>query len=357
LAARQSAVALRRAEGGVSGERRLGSSFCFGRWFIPVPECTADVWFAVVICLTAKASKANLKFMSRFIFAALGVLWVRGAAAQQVPARDLLEFPLGLAAEAAGLSSRMPAALWNPAATALPRAMRAEFGFAGLATPQDQGVQLDMIGAAYRVGHLTTAMSYVQASVNDIIRTVSDPQSFPGEISYGTTMISGGAAGTWGDVSLGAAARYRRGTLDAGNRRALSIDGGLIVNHVAHTPARISLSTFLFSPWHSREATTYLIAADAPVLKRDSTFQLVAGYSWAQTEGRGRDQYVSANATYRRLEAGLGVLQTTDFGESARRVRLGLGLHYADYMLSLAREEGAGGFGASYQFVFTRSVK
>ena len=310
-----------------------------------------------MISLTIDASTANLNFMSRFIFAALGVLWVRGAAAQQVPARDLLEFPLGLAAEAAGLSSRMPAALWNPAATALPRTTRAEFGFAGLTTPQDQGVQVDMIGASYRIRRVTTALSYVQASVNDIIRTVSDPQSMPGEISYGTTVISGGAATTWRDVSLGAAARYRRGTLDANGHGALSIDGGLIVNRVARTPARISLSTFLFSPWRSREVTTYLIAADAPLVKRDSSFQLVGGYSWAQTESRGRDQYLSANATYRRFEAGVGVLQSTDFGESARRVRLGLGLHYADYALSLAREEGAGGFGASYQFVFTRSVK
>jgi hypothetical protein len=310
-----------------------------------------------VISLTIRGSGANLNFMSRFTFAALGVFLARGAVAQQVPARDLLEFPLGLAAEAAGLSSRMPAALWNPAATALPRTTRAEFGFAGLATPQDQGVQLDMIGASYRLGRITSALSYVQASVNDIIRTVSDPQSLPGEISYGTTVISGGAAGTWGDLSLGAAARYRRGTLDENNHGALSIDGGLILNRVARTPARISLSTFLFSPWQKREVATYLIAADAPVVRRDSTFQLRGGYSFAKTESRGRDQYISANATYRRFEAGVGVLQSTDFSETARRVRLGLGLHYADYMLSLAREEGAGGFGASYQFVFTRSVK
>jgi len=115
--------------------------------------------------------------MSRFTFAALGVLLARGAVAQQVPARDLLEFPLGLAAEAAGLSSRMPAALWNPAATALPRTTRAEFGFAGLATPQDQGVQLDMIGASYRVGRITSALSYVQASVNDMFQRVLMPFS------------------------------------------------------------------------------------------------------------------------------------------------------------------------------------
>ena len=310
-----------------------------------------------MICLTINAFAAKLNLMSRFIFAALGVLWVRGAAAQQVPARDLLDFPLGLSAEAAGLSSRMPAALWNPAATALPREYRSEFGFAGLATPQDQGVQLDMIGASYRIRRITAALSYVQAGVSDIIRTESDPQSLAGEISYGTTMISGGAAGTWGDFSIGTAARYRRGTLDAANRTAFSVDGGLIVNRVAHTPARLSLSTFLFSPWKSREATTYLIAADAPVVHRDSTFELLAGYSWAQTESRGHDQYISANAAYRRFEAGVGVLQSTFFGETARRVRLGLGLHYADYKLSLAREEGAGAFGASYQFVFTRSVK
>ncbi len=310
-----------------------------------------------MICLTATVLEAKLNFMSRFIFAALGVLWVRGAAAQQVPARDLLDFPLGLSAEAAGLSSRMPAALWNPAATALPGQFRAEFGFAGLATPQDQGVQLEMIGGSYRIRRITAAVSYVQAGVSDIIRTDFDPQSRPGEISYGTNMFSGGAAGTWGDLSIGAAARYRRGTLDVANNSALSIDGGFILNRVARTPARVSFSTFLFSPWHNSEPTTYLVAADAPVIRRDSTFELLGGYSWAQTESRGHDQYISANATYRRFEAGLGVLQSTYFGETARRVRLGIGLHYADYKLSLAREEGAGGFGASYQFVFTRSVK
>jgi len=54
--------------------------------------------------------------MSRFIFAALGSIVLAGpVAAQQVPGRDLFEFPIGLLAEPAALSAQMTGGLWNPA--------------------------------------------------------------------------------------------------------------------------------------------------------------------------------------------------------------------------------------------------
>jgi len=75
--------------------------------------------------------------MPRFIFAALIPLVVGQAAAAQLSGRDLLEFPLGLVAEAPPLSTRMTASLWNPAASALSAPDRGAFGVAGLTTPKE----------------------------------------------------------------------------------------------------------------------------------------------------------------------------------------------------------------------------
>ena len=73
-----------------------------------------------VIRLTSTLRLGNLKYMSRFIFATLGSLVLTAAAAaQQVPGRDLFEFPLGLLAEAPALSMQMTGGLWNPATASL----------------------------------------------------------------------------------------------------------------------------------------------------------------------------------------------------------------------------------------------
>src|SRR5262249_32363037 len=136
--------------------------------------------------------------MSRLTFAALAsALLSASAAAQKVPARDLFEFPIGLLADAPALSTRMPASLWNPASRVVHSTQRAAIGLAGLTTPQDQGVQLGMIGGEYRIRPgLSAALSFAQASVNDILHTETDPQSIGGEIPYGTSLVSAGVAMT-----------------------------------------------------------------------------------------------------------------------------------------------------------------
>src|SRR5690242_4527614 len=128
--------------------------------------------------------------MSRLAFATFAsVIVSASAAAQQVPARDLFEFPLGLMADAPSLSNRMPASLWNPASRAGSAASRGEIGVAGLTTPQAQGVQLEMIATEYRVRpNVSLGLSFAQASVSDILRTETDPQSLGGEIPYGTNL-------------------------------------------------------------------------------------------------------------------------------------------------------------------------
>jgi hypothetical protein len=297
--------------------------------------------------------------MSRFIFAALASFcFIGAAAAQQVPGRDLFDFPLGLLAEPAALSSRMAASIWNPAAASLDSASRLRAGFAGLATPQDQGVRLEMFGTEYRVARgLTTNVSFAQASVTDIIRTETDPQSTPGEIPYQTTLISAGAAAHRGSATVGLAARYRSASLDAEHAGGFALDAGAIIDRVARTPVRLAASTFLLSPSRHKEAATFMAAADLPLVHRDTTLSVRGGYAIMRTEGRGSEDYLFGSTRYRQFDASAGVSQSRVFGTTSRRLRLGVGLRYAGYDLALAREDGAAGFGASYQFVLTRTFK
>jgi hypothetical protein len=312
----------------------------------------------VVIRLTSTLRVGNLKYMSRFIFAALGSLVVTAtAAAQQVPGRDLFEFPLGLLAEAPALSMQMTGGLWNPATASLRAPRRAAFGFAALTTPQEQGVRLDMVGGALNVRpDLTASLSIVNAGVTDILRTDTDPQSLGGEIPYGTTLLSAGLAASRRNVSLGAALRYRWGTSDSDRSGALATDAGVVIDGFGVVPVRVALSTFLFTPNH-RDDASYLAAADIPVVVRDSTFSLRTGYSVNRTENRGREDYIFGTSRYRQLDLSAGLLRSDAFGNTSRSWRLGCGLHYAGYTLAIGREDGAAGIGASYQFLFTRVMK
>jgi hypothetical protein len=297
--------------------------------------------------------------MSRFIFATLGSLALSAAAAaQQVPGRDLFEFPLGLLAEAPALSMQMPGGLWNPATASLRSPRHAAFGFAGLTSPQEQGVRLDMIGGALNVRPTVTAsLSLVNAAVADILRTdTGGPQSIGGEIPYGTTLISAGLAATRGHITAGAALRYRWGTADSDHLGAAAIDGGAVIDGIGQVPVRVAFSTFLFTP-NRRDDASYLAAADVPVVVRDSTFSLRTGYSVSRNEGRGHEDYIFGTSRYQMLDLSAGLVRAFAFGNISQSWRLGCGLHYAGYTLAIGREDGAAGLGASYQFLFTRVMK
>lgn len=317
----------------------------------------------VVIRLTQRRHSNKLKYMSRFIFAAVvsGILAAAAAtaAAQQVPGRDLLEFPLGVLAEPASLSSRMAGGLWNPATAKLDSATRGEIGIAGLATPKAQGVSLEMIGGEYRVRPNWTAnVSYAQASVTDIFRTDTDPQSLGSEVPYSTSVLSAGLATALTHAfNVGAALRYRWAEADTAHTGIVSVDAGAVADHLAGTPIRLALSTFLFSPARSKEAATYEAAADIPLLRRDSSWTVRAGASVSHTEGRGREDYGFGTASYRQFHMSAGILQSTAYGNVDHRLRLGVGVRYASYDLAFGREDGVAGFPPSYQFLLTRVIK
>jgi len=356
---RQRVASYRRTAHRGSAVWRAGSRFCLLGWFIPVPKCTRNRLLAVVIRLTEPGAPGNLKYMSRFIFAALAsIVLSSAAAAQQVPGRDLFDFPLGLLADPAPLSSRMAGSFWNPATSMLAPGSHAQFGFAGLTTPKEQGVRLQMIGGSVRVhGGVTTSLSYAQASVSDILRTETDPQSLGGEVPYGSSLLSAGAATTRRGVTAGVALRYRWATLDADRSGVLATDAGLLVDGVGRTPIRIAFSTFLMSPSRSREVASYLAAADVPLMRRDSTLLVRGGYSITRTDGRGREEYAFTTTSYRQFDLSAGVAQATAFGNRDRRWRLGLGLRYGGYTAAFGREDGAAGIGASTQFLLTRVIR
>jgi hypothetical protein len=300
----------------------------------------------------------NVKYMSRFIFAALGSLAMAGAAAaQQVPGRDLLEFPVGLLAEAAPLSTQMTGGLWNPATAALSPQRRAAIGFAGLISPQEQGVTLNFLGGAYRFQRdFTAALSIVSGSVSDILHTDTNPQTLGDEIPYGTTLLSAGLAGMRHGVTLGFATRYRIGHSDTENRGAFALDGGLLVDGIPHVPVRIAASTFLFTPSSRDRETSYFAGLDFPVYRRDSTIVLRIGESIGHTEQRGRESYSFATAKYRQIDLSGGVSRISEFGNASNRWRLGCGVHYASYIVGIGRDDGGAGLGGTYQFLFKRVI-
>jgi hypothetical protein len=297
--------------------------------------------------------------MSRFIFAAFWWICSAGsAAAQQVPGRDLLEFPVGLLAEAAPLSVQMPGGLWNPAAAALPMGTRAAIGFAALTSPQDLGVDLSQFAGSYRIRHSVTAsLSLTTASISDILHTDTDPISLGAEIPYRTTLFSAGLSAANGNLSYGLAARYRTGTADDEQAGEFVMDAGVSLDRVGGSPVRLAASTFMFTfAGGSREAS-YLVAADVPVIKRDSAHVLRLGQGLAYTEGRGREEYTFATGRLGLLELSGGLSRSFAFGNSGHRWRLGSGLRYSAYTLAFAREQGAAGLGASYQFLLKRTIQ
>ena len=298
--------------------------------------------------------------MCRKVFAAMVsvvLLGARGLAAQRVAGRDLLEFPLGILAEAPALSEQMTGGLWNPASAMLRAATRASFGVAGLTTPQDVGVKLEMIAGSYRVKpNLTASVSVADASVSDILRTETDPTTLGNEIPYGTTVLSTGLATAYKTATFGLSARYRWGNADRDHSGAFAVDAGAVIDRVAHTPIRVALSTFLLSPSGNADAS-YFAAADLPLFQRDSTIAVRGGFSMTTTERRGHDRYAFGTATYRRVDLSAGVSTVHEFGNSSRRWRLGLGLHHAGYTVAIGREDGGAGFGGSYQFLLTRAIK
>ncbi len=288
------------------------------------------------------------------IFAAfLGALSAGRAKAQEVPGRELLSFPLGALALPRTLAESSVGAFWNPASGVLDPGVKAELAFAGLTTPLEQGVDGRMVAGAMALhrGWVASA-SFATVGVSDIVRTETDPQTL-GEIAYQTTVTSLSMARRWPAVQFGAALRYRTGTIDTEERGVVATDVGLVVPRLFDVPIRIAASTFMFAPTNRTESASYLASADAPLFQRDSSVTVRGGYAVTVTERRETEHYAFVSVRQRFVDAQVGLCRTVEFGTYVDAMRFGLGLRYGRYRIRIAREDGAAGIGASYQFLLS----
>ena len=310
--------------------------------------------------MTNSPRNPNLNFMRPLMFAAtLGALAPLALRAQDVPGRDLLEFPVGTLAEAPVLATHFGGGEWNPAAAALPATVRARFGAATLRTPTDQGVTAQIVYGAFAIGNATTVgISVARAAVQDLLRTEFDPRTIGGEIPYTATVASVTAGRRYQDIAIGISARYRLGELDNFRRQAAGADAGFIAERVLGRDVRVAASTYLWQPAHdSEDRPRYSAGVDARIFGPDSVRVTRAGYAYGRTGGSIEDHYVFVSSRYGPWIGRGGMASTSAYGYASWNPRLGLGVQYARWTVGFAREDAGAGLGPTYQFMLSSVIK
>jgi hypothetical protein len=314
-------------------------------------EASLIVDSTVAARLRGKGSRGKVNLMCRIMFAAVAAaVALRPLPAQQVPGRQLFDFPLGEMAEAPALATAAGGGFWNPATIALREGDRFLFSIAALNSPIEQGVSAELGTAAYQIRPgITAGLSVAMSGVSDLLRTDTDPQSIGSAIPFSSTIVSGILAAERGPTTFGIALRQRTGTVDQTSGRATSVDVGATVDRPHGLPFRAALASFLFAPLTHVERASAVGAVEGylPVAKGD----MRVGLSYQQDDGGGNDGFVYAAGQAGLLDLRGGIARETSFGSSTTRLRLGIGVHYAHYLVGVAREDGTAGLGASYQFL------
>ena len=303
-----------------------------------------------------------LKLLSGRILAALLAL-PPCADAQNVvvPARDLLNFPIGLAGEAAAIGSQNASGIWNPAVIVMPDGWRWRIGAAAMNSAQDElGAQAQLVAVARRFGGTTFGATLLRASVSDLIRTDDSPLSIGDEIPYSTFMISLAAARRltpW--LTAGVAVRSRTGRADNVTRTSSSFDLGAVASHLGTFDASVGASTFLMPlPGGGMPDRMALqLATDFRVIGQDSSRSARAGVAVAHTEHGADEQFLFAAARWDRWEAHGGPVRTVNYGGAEVALRLGISVRYGAYQIGVAREESTNGLAPRYHFSLTSLLK
>jgi len=287
--------------------------------------------------------------------AAVAILPIAASEAQRFPGRDLLDFPIGTLAEAPALALDSGDGFQNPAAIRLAEGTRARGTAIALNTGTDRDVSSQLIAVAANLpSRFTVGLSAVHAGISGIAQTADDPQPID-DIPYSTFVVSlTGARESTRHITSGVALRYRTGEVDGVNRSTFGLDGGLLVERLFGLDARFGVSSYMWGPGagESQDAS-FSGAVDSRVIGADSTRQARLGYSYTAGEGAAGGHYVFAMGRYSRWIARVGVARTSAFGTSDTSLRLALILRYARYTVGLSREESAGGFDPTYQFVLS----
>ena len=307
--------------------------------------------------MTGPGRTGKLKCMRCLNFAAAAALLpVATSEAQRVPGRDLLDYPIGTLAEAPALALDSGDGFQNPAAIRLSDGRTIRGTAIALNTGTDRGVNAQLISVAAKLpSRFTVGLSAVHAAINGIAQTIDDPQPIGGDIPYSTFVASlTGARESPRHVTTGVALRYRTGEVDGVARSTFGLDGGVLVDRLLGFDARLGVSSFLWGPGAGEgQDASFSGAVDSRVIGADSTRQARLGYSYAAGEGAAGGHYVFATGRLSRWIARVGVARTSVFGTADTSLRLALVLRYARYTVGLSREESAGGFDPTYQFVLS----
>lgn len=307
--------------------------------------------------MTGRACTGNLKSMRCLNFAAAAAfLPIAVSEAQRVPGRDLLYYPIGTLAEAPALALDSGDGFQNPAAIRLPVDTRFRGTAIALNTGTDRGVGAQLAAFAAKLpGQFTVGLSAVRSAINGIGQTSDDPQPFTGDMPYSTFVLSlTGARQTAHHVTSGIAVRYRSGDVAGETRSTFGLDGGVIVDRLFGLDARLGASSFLWGPGNGEgQDASFSGALDSRVIGADSARQVRLGYSYSAGEAAAGGHYVFASGRYERWIARVGMARTSVFDHHDTSLRLAVALRYARYTVGLSREESAGGFDPTYQFVLS----
>lgn len=306
-------------------------------------------------CLYAPNRSARLNFMRRkFLCGLVAFAWATPLTAQSVPARDLWEFPLGAVLEPAALASEPGGGLWNPASSHVRGAARWRVGVASLATAADQSVDGQLAAANFRRRDGTTVgVSVARTSVASILRTESDPSTL-GEVPYSSLLLSLTASrDLLPHLTAGVSARFREGRADRLVDHAIAADVGIILHSLPVRDARIAVSSFLWRPGREIDDRPAFVAAADARLMGVTDRETRLGYSFNGVNRGAKEQGPFVAWRFDRVDLRGAYLRTTASGRTVSRIRSGVALHYARFVVGVAREEGATGLGPLYQFTLS----
>ncbi|MFN2398316.1 MAG: hypothetical protein ABR543_06690 [Gemmatimonadaceae bacterium] len=315
--------------------------------------------------MTERRQKRNLIFMRCLMLWALAAAVVQSRLpAQRVPARDLLKLPVGSMDRAAALGNSIGDGIGNPAAILLDNDIRARVGAIALRTPSEQGVSAQVLAFSLALpGNVSGSLSAMRASVADIFRTETDPQTTGQEIDYGTTVYSAAIARRQNSYfTPGLAVRYRTGELDGESRGAFGLDAGIVIDLAAFRSSKIGVSSFLWRPAKGAgegedEATTLHAAGDFRAFGSSPVREARAGYGLSLTEGDERQDQVFASGRYDLWEGRAGLVRTEAFGSASWRARLAVLVYYHAYTVGVAREQNTDDLDAMYQFTLSTVIR
>jgi hypothetical protein len=138
----------------------------------------------------------------------------------------------------------------------------------------------------------------------------------------------------------------------------VGLDAGVLASRIPVADARVGVSTFLWRPANrSDEQTTFNVAADARIFGADEGHQARGGYSATLTEGLAAEHYGFVSARSGVWEARAGLSRTDLYDRTNWRLRMGIGLHYANYVIGVAREENGAGLDPFYQFSLSALIR